>query len=168
MQILNCVFHKKQRIQDFVFQMQRQISTISQIFYNLLKKTYFRTTPDHLLLDRSPNIGPLISRWKLDTFKNWCNKSFRTSKILTLLYQQLSNLLISQRWYMSGPRLGALSNTIVWQICTVCSETGGSSSIANAVWSSGHGNHLHASTSLFQNSRLQSGLVKQKFHKSAA
>jgi hypothetical protein len=35
-------------------------------------------------------------------------KSFRTSKILTLLYQQFSNLLISQR-DMSGPNLGALS-----------------------------------------------------------
>jgi hypothetical protein len=65
--------------------------------------------PDHLLLDRSPNIGLLISRWKLDKFKNCRNKSFRTSKILTLLYQQFSNLLISQR-DMSGPRLEALSN----------------------------------------------------------
>jgi hypothetical protein len=65
--------------------------------------------PDHLLLDMSPNIGPLISRWELDKFKNCWNKSFKTSNILTLLYQQFSNLLISQR-YMSGPRLGALSN----------------------------------------------------------
>jgi hypothetical protein len=47
--------------------------------------------PDHLLLDRSPNIGPLISRWELDNFKNCRNKSFRTSKILTLFYQQFSN-----------------------------------------------------------------------------
>jgi hypothetical protein len=44
----------------------------------------------------SPNIGPLISCWELDKFKNCWNKSFRTSKILTLLYQQFSNLLISQ------------------------------------------------------------------------
>ncbi len=65
--------------------------------------------PDHLLLDRSSNIGPLISCWELHKFKNSWNKSFRTSKILTLLYQQFSNLLISQR-DMSGPRLGALSN----------------------------------------------------------
>jgi hypothetical protein len=36
---------------------------------------------DHLLLDRSPNIGPLISRSELDKFKNCRNKSFRTSKI---------------------------------------------------------------------------------------
>ncbi len=68
-----------------------------------------RSTPDHLLLDRSPNIGPLISRWELGKFKNRWNKSFRTTKILTLLYQQFSNLIISQR-DMSGPRLGALSN----------------------------------------------------------
>jgi hypothetical protein len=65
--------------------------------------------PNHQLLDRSPNIGPLISRWELDKFKNCQSKSFRTSKILTLLYQQFSNLLISKR-DMSGPRLGALSN----------------------------------------------------------
>jgi hypothetical protein len=67
--------------------------------------------PDHLLLDRSPNIGPLISRWELDKFKNCWNKSFSTSKILILLHQQFSNLLISQR-DMSGPRLRALSNII--------------------------------------------------------
>ncbi len=63
---------------------------------------------DHLLLERSPNIGPLISRC-IDKYKNCWNKSFRTSKILTLLYQQFSDSLISQR-DMSGPRLGALSN----------------------------------------------------------
>ncbi len=63
----------------------------------------------HLLLDSAPNIGPLISRWELDKFKNCWFKSFRTSKILTLLYQQFSNLLIYQR-DTSGPRLGALSN----------------------------------------------------------
>jgi hypothetical protein len=65
--------------------------------------------PDHLLLDSVPNIGPFISRWEPDKFKNCWNKSFRTSKILTLLYQQFLNSLISQR-DMSGTRLGALSN----------------------------------------------------------
>ncbi len=65
--------------------------------------------PDLLLLDRSPIIGPIISRSKLDKLKNCWNKSFRSSKILTLLYQQFSNLLISQR-DTSGPRLKALSN----------------------------------------------------------
>jgi hypothetical protein len=65
--------------------------------------------PDHLFLDSVPNLGPLISRWKLHKFKNSQNKSFRTSKILTLLYQQSSNLLVSQP-DMSGPRLGTLSN----------------------------------------------------------
>ncbi len=61
--------------------------------------TYFCTmsvsTPDHLLLDGTPNLGPLIFRWELDNFKNCWNKSFRTFKILTLLYQQFSNGLIS-------------------------------------------------------------------------
>ncbi len=27
-------------------------------------------TPDHLILDSAPNIGPLISRWELEKFKN--------------------------------------------------------------------------------------------------
>ncbi len=64
---------------------------------------------DHLLLDGLPNLGPLISRWELDKFKNCWNNSFRTSKILTLLYQQFLNLSSSE-WDMSGPRLGTLSN----------------------------------------------------------
>ncbi len=68
-----------------------------------------KVPPDHLLLDRSSNIGPLLSCWELEKFKNCWNKSFRTSKILTLLYQQFSYFLIFQR-DMSGPRLGALSN----------------------------------------------------------
>ncbi len=66
------------------------------------------TNPRSPILDRSPNVGPLISRWELDKFKNCWNISCRTSKILTLLYPQFSNLLISQR-DMSSQRLGALS-----------------------------------------------------------
>ncbi len=38
------------------------------------------STPNHLLLDRFSNIGPLRSRWELDNFKNCWIKSFRTSK----------------------------------------------------------------------------------------
>ncbi len=45
-------------------------------------------TPNILLLDRSSNLGTLLSWWKLDNFKNCLNKSFRTSKILTLLYHR--------------------------------------------------------------------------------
>jgi hypothetical protein len=74
-----------------------------------VRRTNTDFTHDHLLLDSAPYIGPLISRWELDKFKNCWNKNFRTSKILTLLYEQFSNLLISQR-DMSGPRLWALSN----------------------------------------------------------
>ncbi len=73
---------------------------------------------DLILLNRSPNIGPLMSRWELEKFKNCWNNSFRTSRILTLLYQKFSNLLISQ-WDMSGPRLGALSNR-ARQLCLWC------------------------------------------------
>jgi hypothetical protein len=69
----------------------------------------YKIPHDHLLLDRVPSIGPVISRWELGKFKNCWNKNFRTYKILTLLYQQLSNLLISQQ-DMSGQRYGALSN----------------------------------------------------------
>jgi hypothetical protein len=65
--------------------------------------------PDHLFLDSAPNLGPLISRSELDTFKNFWNKRFKTSKILIFLYQQFLNSLISQQ-DMSGPRLGALSS----------------------------------------------------------
>jgi hypothetical protein len=68
-------------------------------FHLLQKRAYELVVraPDNLLLDRCPNIGPLISRWERDKFKNCWNKSFTTSKILTLLYQQFSNLLISHR-----------------------------------------------------------------------
>ncbi len=38
------------------------------------KSISYKVPPDLLLLDRSPNIGPLISRWKLDKFKNCWNK----------------------------------------------------------------------------------------------
>jgi hypothetical protein len=82
--------------------------------------------PDHQFLDRSPNIGPLISRSELGKFKNCWNIIFRTSKILTLLYQRFSNLLISQR-DMSGPRLGSLSNNgwsggSLWARCLEAQE----------------------------------------------
>jgi hypothetical protein len=55
----------------------------------------FEIPTDHLLLDRSPNIGPLKSSWELHKFKNCWNNSFKTSRLLTLLYQQFSKLLIS-------------------------------------------------------------------------
>ncbi len=80
----------------------------------MIYKPQFYIPPDHLLLDRSPNIGTLISRWELDKFKHCWNKSFRTSIIPTLLYQPSSNLLIPQR-DMSGPRLGKLSN-VTWSV----------------------------------------------------
>jgi hypothetical protein len=83
---------------------QEQMTPMSPIFFFSLNIPL-----DYLLLDSAPNIGPLISRWELDNFKNCWNKSFGTSKILTFLCQQFSNLLISQR-NKSGPRLGALSH----------------------------------------------------------
>jgi hypothetical protein len=94
---------------------QRKV-TISQssvgIFQNHavhLNQIWLHWYEYQLLLDRSPNIGPFISRWELDKFENCWNKRFRTFKIQTLLYHQFPNLIISQR-DMSGPRSGALSN----------------------------------------------------------
>ncbi len=75
---------------------------------NIPPITYYCTEP--LISDHSYIVGNLTK------FKNCWNKSFRTSKILTLLYLQFSNSLISQR-DMSGPRLGALSNNR-WSGCT--------------------------------------------------
>ncbi len=87
-----------------------RLKFVMKVVSKNLEWTFHRYVPQfQLLFDRYPNIGPLISRWELDKLKNCWNKSFRTSKILIILYQQFSNLFISQR-DMSGPRLGALSN----------------------------------------------------------
>jgi hypothetical protein len=93
------------KIQHYFDMQLREICFSPASFAELL----IYCTPDYLLLDRSPNIGPLISRWELDKLKNCWNKSFRTSKILTILYQQFLNLLISQR-DKSGSRLGAVGH----------------------------------------------------------
>ncbi len=74
-----------------------------------LDLTFLNIPPDHLLLDRSPNIGPLLSRWELDKFKNYWNKIAFEPLEFWHLYQQFSNWLNSQR-DMSGPRSGALYN----------------------------------------------------------
>ncbi len=42
--------------------------TGTKLFYQYI--TYFNVPPDHLLLDSAPNVGPLISRWDLNKFKN--------------------------------------------------------------------------------------------------
>ncbi len=66
-------------------------------------------TPDHLLLDSAPNLGPLISRWEINKFETCSYKSVRILEVLKLLFQQFLNLSSSQR-DMSGPILGDLSN----------------------------------------------------------
>jgi hypothetical protein len=65
--------------------------------------------PDHRLLDSSPNVGPLISRWEINKFENCWHKSVRILEVLKLLFQQFLNLSSSER-DISGPRLGALCN----------------------------------------------------------
>ncbi len=67
-------------------------SWIARFSFSLNLICSLKVPPDYLLLDRSPNIGPLIShRWERDKFRICWNKSFRTPRILTLLYQQFSN-----------------------------------------------------------------------------
>jgi hypothetical protein len=70
-----------------LLQMEK-IATIKSSGRPRIRNRFDIVPPDHLLLDRSPNIGPLISRLEVVKFKNCLNKSFRTFKILTLLYQQ--------------------------------------------------------------------------------
>ncbi len=61
-----------------------RIVHIEKIDNTLNRKQIFQEFPhcrvlhvphDHILLDRSPNIRPLISRWEFDKFKNCWNKS---------------------------------------------------------------------------------------------
>jgi hypothetical protein len=74
---------------------------------NLFTST--NSTPDHVLLDSGPNLGPRISRWDVYEFENCWYKSVRILEVLKLLFQQFLNLSNSQR-YMSGSILGDLSN----------------------------------------------------------
>jgi hypothetical protein len=39
-------------------------------------------------LDRSPNFGPLISRWKINKFENCWYKSVRIFEVLKVLFEQ--------------------------------------------------------------------------------
>ncbi len=54
-------------------------------------------SPDHLLLDSTPNLGPLISCWEINSFENCWYKSVRIIEVLKLLFQQFLNLSSSQR-----------------------------------------------------------------------
>jgi hypothetical protein len=67
------------------------------------------STPDHLLLDSAPNLGPHISHWEINKFETCWYKSVRILEVLKLLFQQFLNLSSSQR-DMNGPILGYLSN----------------------------------------------------------
>ncbi len=65
-------------------------------------------TPDHLLLDSTPNLGPLVSRWEINKFENYWYKSVRNLEALKLLFRQFLNLSSSHR-DMSDQILGDLS-----------------------------------------------------------
>ncbi len=45
-------------------------------------------TPDNLLLDSVPNLGPLISRWEINKFENCWYKSVKILEVLKLLFLQ--------------------------------------------------------------------------------
>jgi hypothetical protein len=77
-----------------------KIQTLSKIryFYNMY-------TPDHLLLDNSPNLKPFISYWDINKFEKWWYKSVRILEILNLLFHQFLNFSSSQQ-DMSGPIIG--------------------------------------------------------------
>jgi hypothetical protein len=38
--------------------------------YTVSKVKNMRVPPDRLLLDSAPNLGPLMSRWEINKFKN--------------------------------------------------------------------------------------------------
>ncbi len=78
-------------------------------FFPLEKKLDSTCTPDHLLLDSAPNLGPLISSWEINKFKNCAYKIVRILDVLKLLFQQFLNMSSSQR-DMSDPILADLSN----------------------------------------------------------
>jgi hypothetical protein len=61
-----------------VFHEWKLIHWNRDITYLYIKRSL--ATPDHLSLDKSPDIGPLISRWELDIFKNCWNKSLEPLK----------------------------------------------------------------------------------------
>jgi hypothetical protein len=65
------------------------VASSSSLWY-LWKKTL--GTPNHLLLDSAPNLGPLLSRWEINKFSNWWYKSVRILVVLRLLFQQFLNL----------------------------------------------------------------------------
>jgi hypothetical protein len=58
------------------------LDLLSFILYLLLETNFFNIdiTPDHLLLDSAPNIGPFISRLELENFKNAETKALEPLK----------------------------------------------------------------------------------------
>jgi hypothetical protein len=56
-------------------------------------KSTYCIPPDHLSLDSAPNLGPLISRWEINKFKNCWYKTVRILEVLKLCF---SNFWICQ------------------------------------------------------------------------
>ncbi len=55
--------------------------------------------PDHLLLDSTSNLGPLISRWEINKFGNFGYKSVGISEVLKLLFQYVFKFVQSPTRY---------------------------------------------------------------------
>ncbi len=86
---------------------KRHAVSAHQYFLEVSNRTLMEETklpPDHLLLDSVPNLGPLISRWEINKFKNCWYKSVRILEVLELLFQQFlhmssSDLMDSCFWF---------------------------------------------------------------------
>jgi hypothetical protein len=86
-----------------------QFTDIGGVCMPFLNPNFTLVPSDHLLLDCAPNLGPLISCWRINYFENCWYESVRILEVLKLLFQQFLNLSSSQR-DMSGPILETLSN----------------------------------------------------------
>ncbi len=86
----------------------RRLITFLTFVPYYVSPNFFLMPPDHLLLDSALNFGPLTSPSEQQIQKLLKQKLVELLKSWHL-YQQFSNLLISQR-DMSAPILGALSN----------------------------------------------------------
>jgi hypothetical protein len=94
---------------DMTFIRLRWFKTL--LYTKIFLVVFLLCYPHHLLSDSALNLGPLISRWETNKFKNCWYKSVRIFKVLKLLFQQFLNLSSSQQHTrMSGPILGHLSN----------------------------------------------------------
>ncbi len=80
--MLALVIWRRTRTEPNIAQMKDSLQTMDvQFIVGCGLRIVMCTLPsDHLLLDRPPNIGPLMSRWELDKFKNCWKKALEPLK----------------------------------------------------------------------------------------